>query len=153
MLGRVCQQPPNCEKKGAFIHGNDAKAKNSIKSSLEVQMILCASVNYVGYLPGVVVTLTLARWMLIDLVIVCCSLFQLFCPDSPSLPRATTMQATSRVAKRLPCSCSRPIARCRAAVSFLLYGFAQVFAVSAPSTAKPAALYGGFGVLSRIELF
>ena len=30
------QQPPKDEKRGAFTYGNDAKAKNSVKSSLEV---------------------------------------------------------------------------------------------------------------------
>ena len=29
-----CQQPTKDDKKGAFIYGNDAKAKNNVKSSL-----------------------------------------------------------------------------------------------------------------------
>ena len=31
-----CQKPPNGEKKGIFVDGNDAKAKNSVKPSLRV---------------------------------------------------------------------------------------------------------------------
>ena len=32
-----CQKPQNGEKKGAFVDGNDAKAKNSVKPSLSVE--------------------------------------------------------------------------------------------------------------------
>ena len=35
-----CQKPPNGDKKGAFIYGNDANAKNSVKYSHAVPWVL-----------------------------------------------------------------------------------------------------------------
>ena len=50
-----CQKPPNGEKRGAYIDGNDANAKNSLKCANILALVIPSSGNPTGTFGKIVI--------------------------------------------------------------------------------------------------